>query len=227
MKFHHIGRLDALSVALFIATFEFFALSFLPFLGYDSVTAGVVDGFFSAFLAVLFFNFLSLKGWKVVFWLDKKKKGLERLDLVVSCLANGVFLAFLFSSQNFVTFGFVGNQVLRDALSGFVNTFVAMVFCIILFNLLSKFIGLRFGIVVDGKKIGIVSIGLGSAFFVGLFELFILPFMGLFFVLFASLPGFLSFPLVGLLAGFIGSFFASFVYNFFAKRFKGISVGVE
>ena len=160
MKFHYLSRIDVLSVALFIATFEFFALCLLPFLGYSSVYAGLIDGFVAAFFAVLFFNFLSLKGWKLVFWLDGKKKGLQRLDLIVSCLANAVFLALLFSSQNFITFGFVDNQVLRDGLSGFFNTFVAMVFCIILFNLLSMIIGLRFNIVVDGKKLCVVRIGL-------------------------------------------------------------------
>jgi hypothetical protein len=133
----------------------------------------------------------------------------------------------LFSFQNFITFNFVNNSVVRDALSGFSNTFVAMIFCIILFNLLAKFIGLRFNIFIDGKKLSIAHVGLGSAFFVGLFELFILPFMGLFFVLFGSLPSFLSFPLVGLFGGFFGCLFAGFVYNFFAKKFKGISICID
>lgn len=227
MKFHHVTKIGVLSTALFISFFELFTLLLLPHLDFNPVLVGLIDGFVGGVLAILLFNFLSKKGFKVKLWFDGKRRRLDRLPVFLPSLANGVFLAFLFSSEKYLTFSFISNMVFRYAVVGFVNTFLAMMLCVVSYDIITKVSSIRLKALVDNKEMTVESIDLlRTAFFVAIFEFFILPSMGIFFVLFESLPFYLSSPLAGFLGGFTGVFLASLTYNIFAKRFKGIGVSI-
>ncbi len=225
MKTHHITKINVIDVAIFIAIFEFFTLLLLPHINFGTIMTGLVDGFIGAVLAILLFNSLR---FSVNFILDKKKKTLEKLDVFIPSLANGIFLAILFISQRFLSYRFIENMLLRNIVVGFVNTFIAIFFCIIIYNLIAKHTDLRLKTTINKKQVKIESIDLKTTpFFVAVFELFILPIMGIFFIIFENLPYALSSPLVGLFGGFIGCLIAAKVYNFLAKSFKGIGISIS
>lgn len=222
MKYHYITKLNVLNTALFISIFEFFTLLLLPYLNFNTILAGLIDGFIGAVLAIILFNSI---GFNVDLYMDNKKRRLEKLEILIPSLANGIFLALLFLSQSYLRYSFIENALLRDMVVGFVNTFIAIFVCIIIYNLLAKMTRIRLMAIISKRQMQVESIDLkATPFFVAVFEFFILPMMGLFFILFRAMPAFLAYPLVGLFGGFTGSLIASVAYNFFAKRFKGIGI---
>jgi|GEM_PF-3581252 len=224
---HYLTKVNPWKTAFFIAIFEFFTLLILPYIGLNSFITGFIDGFAGAVLAILIFDFISSKGFKLNIELDRNKTYLKKLPVLIPSLANGLFILSMFLVQEELVFAF-RSEIINDAINGFSATFIAMVACIVLYNILIKFTKIRLKGELDDKHFKIGRIDLWrSCFFVALFELFILPLMGIIFILLQNLPYQLTYPLVGLFGGFFGSLIASFLYNLFARYFKGIGFELE
>ena len=223
----YITKINPWKTAFFISIFELFTFGILPYFKLNTVLTGLIVGFVGGFIAILLFNFISSKGFKLNVWFDGKQVVLKRLDLIIPSLANAVFLMLLFLVQLGLVFEF-RSELVNDALTGFLSTFIAMIGCIILYNFLIKFLDIGIKGITSDFKFEVMKIDITrSCFFVALFELFILPFMGLFLIIFQNIPFYIKFPLVGLFSGFLGSFIASFCYNLLARFFKGIGMQLK
>lgn len=224
---NYLTKINPWKTAFFIAIFEFFTFGILHYFKFDAIVNGLIVGFIGGMIAIVIFNLISSSGFKLDIWIDKKETYLKKLDYLTPALANGIFLALLFTVQRYLEFEF-RSELLNDALLGFFATLIAVMICILIYNAIIKFSKLRIiGVTSKGKfKVGKIDIS-RTSFFVALIELFILPSMGFFLILFQYLPLYLKFPLVGLLGGFMGTLIASYLYNFFAKFWKGIGFELE
>lgn len=224
---NYIKRIEPLKTALLVGMIEFFALLILPFLNLGILLNGFIDGFAAALLAIIAFNFIISKYIRFTMLIDNSSIELKKMDILIPPFVSGIFLAMLFFVQDRLVFSF-RSQIINDLFTGFFATFVTMIVCIFLYNILAKFTKIRFGgVLSDGSfKIKKAEI-LKTSFFVAMFELFILPLISLFYILLKNLPFYIQFPLAGLLAGFIGSLIAAWIYNPLAKKIKGITLNLE
>jgi hypothetical protein len=224
----YIKKINPWKTALFIGVFEFFALLILPFLlKLNTVLAGLIDGFAAAVLAIIIFNFWLSRYLHLGITIDNSPMELIRLDFFIPPLASGIFLAVLFLVQEYLVFDF-RSVIINDLLTGFFATFFAMMICIFIYNILTKFTKIRLGGELSDGSFNVSKIGiLRTSFFVALFELFILPLLSLFYILLQNLPFWLQYPFAGLVAGFIGSYIAALLYNPLTKTLKGISLRLE
>jgi hypothetical protein len=206
---YKINNINSFDFGLFIGVIEFFALLFMGFLMFNlnlvliSVLWGILIGFFAVFMTLLIFNNLK-KGIRLKF---NKLQEIKKVSVLSVSILSGCFLTFLFFVQklfsNLLNFGDYFGRVLL----GFIASFVAVVFGLMLYN----FGHLKFKLLINNKKFIIKKFGIIScALFVALLEMIIIP---LLFVGYNIFDSFILLGIGGFVSGFVGGASASFIYN--------------